>query len=116
MTIAIAATRRGVFTNTLEVKNNGSFRNLNPRSSDWRPLYSASSSALVSSSGSEGMLVAPGCIVPSAPTPLQYGGLIPLQFGLYAIAVGGLAGDPDEDLAQISFKEFVQDPPQPVVV
>src|SRR5215207_7234077 len=33
-----------------------------------------------------------------------------------AKALGGLAGDPDEDLAQISFKEFVQDPPQPVVV
>lgn len=33
-----------------------------------------------------------------------------------AKALGGLGGDPDEDLGEISFKEFVQDPPQPVVV
>jgi hypothetical protein len=33
-----------------------------------------------------------------------------------AKALGGLAGDPDEELGEISFKEFVQDPPQPVVV
>ena len=33
-----------------------------------------------------------------------------------AKALGGLAGDPDEDLREISFKEFVQDPPQPVIV
>ena len=56
MIIANAATRDGVLMNTLEVKNNGSRKNLKPRSTTCWSLYSTSSSSFERLSA--GMLLA----------------------------------------------------------
>jgi hypothetical protein len=94
----MAATRFGLFTNTLEVKNIGSLRKRNPLSN------------------ADGFGLRLFVLMSVASVEVQRGGVQVHTFGADSEVPGSSKGHVDEDLAGVGLKELVQNPPQSVIV